>query len=119
MIHRFNPKIYPRLLWVQIGKEIPEGFSDVAEFKDSCDAQVDCCHDDKANRGGVLIRFENLEAANVSNITHESIHAAIEILSYCDIKLDADNSEVLCYLAGWIAGCCGEVVSNERKEIEK
>jgi hypothetical protein len=117
MIYGFDPQIYPRLLWVQIGKEIPEGFSDVAEFRENADAQIDCCHDDTANRGGVLIRFENLEAANVSNITHEAIHAAIEIQRYCDIKLDADNSEVLCYLAGWIAKCCAEVEMKAREAI--
>jgi hypothetical protein len=117
MIYTFNPQIYPRLLWVQVGKEIPEGFSDVAEFSNNADAQVDYCHDDKNNKGGVLIRFESLNAMNVGVITHEAVHVAIEILQYCDIKLDADNSEVLCYLSGWIAKCCGEAAMKVQETI--
>jgi hypothetical protein len=54
---------------------------------------------------------------NVGVITHEAVHVAIEILQYCDIKLDADNSEVLCYLSGWIAKCCGEVAMKVQETI--
>jgi hypothetical protein len=115
MIHCFTPNIYPRLLWIQFGKEMPEGFSGVQEFGENCDAQVDLAHDDEINKGGVFIRFADIDAADYMNITHESIHAAIEILSYCDIKLDADNQEVLTYLAGWVAWCCGTAKESEIK----
>jgi hypothetical protein len=113
MLYRFDPQIYPRRLWIQVGKEIPEGFSDVAEFGKSCDAQIDCCHDDVNNKGGVLLRFEDLEAMSLSTITHESVHAAIDILAYCDVRLDPNNQEPICYLAGWVTKCCEEVLKTE------
>ena len=33
-------------------------------------------------RGGVLIRFKNKGAMNVETITHEAIHAALEVVDY-------------------------------------
>lgn len=122
-IHTFDPVIYPRLLWVQIGTESPVEFSDVSEFSKNSNAQVDFCHDDLNNKGGVLIRFSSTDATTPAIITHEAIHAAIGIMQYCDIKLDENNQEVLCYLAGWVAKCCDEVaqeaIESDKKNYEK
>lgn len=37
-------------------------------------------------------------------ITHESVHAAWEILKESGVLLRRDNDEALTYLAGWISG---------------
>jgi hypothetical protein len=67
----------------------------------------------------VLIRFEDLEAMSLSTITHESVHAAIDILTYCDVRLDPNNQEPICYLAGWVTKCCEEVLDEEYRKIQK
>jgi hypothetical protein len=50
---------------------------------------------------------------NANTICHESIHAALAILDYCDIQPNINNQEPLTYLAGWIASCCEKVKLNK------
>lgn len=117
-IHQFDPVIYPRKIWIAIGTESVPSL-DVGEFDENSNAMVDSAYDKENNLGGFLIRFADLSQMNFKNITHESIHAAMNIFDYCDIIADTKNQEPLCYLAGWIAQCCGEVWEIESGELNK
>jgi hypothetical protein len=119
-LHEFNPTIYPRLLWISISKaKFEDRFENVSDFYNCCNAIVDCVFDKIQQRGGVLIRFADKKAMTVSTITHESIHAAINILNYCDINITVDNQEPLAYLAGFIASCCEEVKNDKHYATAK
>lgn len=114
MVYEFDPTIYPRKLWVAVTTSpLKNKFEQALAWDESAYAMVDNVYDFKHDKGGILIRFENVEAMSVGNITHESIHAACEILDYVGSFIDTKNQEHLAYLAGWIAKCCGEV-----KELE-
>lgn len=116
-IHEFSPEIYPRKLWIAVGTDqFKDRFSGVSEWDDTADAVVDCVHDDKRNLGGVLIRFESVDAITIANVTHESNHAAMEIFSYIGATVDIKNQEPFCYLASWIAQCCDRVKTWEQPE---
>lgn len=67
-------------------------------------------------RGGVLIRFENKAAMTVRNITHEAVHAALEIFDYVGARTTHDNQEPFAYLVGWIADCCNKVKTDKTKQ---
>lgn len=117
-IHQFDPVIYPRKIWIAVGTESVPSL-EVGEFAENSYAMVDSAYDKENNLGGFIIRFQDLEQMNFKNITHESIHAAMDIFDYCDIIADTKNQEPLSYLAGWIAQCCGEVKELESQEREK
>jgi hypothetical protein len=115
-LHEFNPVIYPRLLWISVSKtQFEDRFEDVSEFPRNAYAVVDCAYDKINRQGGVMIRFANRNVMNANNITHESIHAALAILDYCDVQPSINNQEPLTYLAGWIASCCEKVKLNKVK----
>lgn len=117
-IHQFNPIIYPRLLWIAVGKDPIDGYDGVeGEWLESSDAFVIHSYDRKNKKGGVFMRFESLDVMSAKVITHESIHAAMDICDYCDIRPDNKNQEYLAYLAGWVAQCCEEV--KEREKLTK
>jgi hypothetical protein len=119
-LHEFDPTIYPRLIWITIAtSKFEDRFDNVSEFGDHCYAVVDCVYDKIQERGGVLIRFANKSVMKASTITHESIHAAMNILGYCDINVAVDNQEPLAYLAGWIASCCEKVKQGKSNETEE
>lgn len=112
-IHEFDCGIYPRLLWVAVGVPyavIKDMFEDVAEMEENADSQVDHTRRTKPDvKGGVLIRFENRRAMTQANITHESMHAAMEIFHYVGAYPDPKNQEPFAYLCGWIANCINDV----------
>jgi hypothetical protein len=119
-LYTFHPEIYPRALWIQVGFDIPEGFEGVTvEDNDSAMAVVNKAYDKKSNKCGCMIRFMNLKAIDLPNVTHESIHVAMDIFGYCGIVPDNNNQEPLCYLAGWVAKCCKEVLDEEYCKIQK
>lgn len=106
----FDPKIYPRLIWISIGKDsFEDKFEGMDDLDESNDAQCDCVRDKVNDKGGVFIRFSTLEKMTYENITHESLHAALLIFRYVDAYVELNNQEPICYLAGWIAKCCEEV----------
>ena len=113
-IHEFDPKIYPRLLWVTYGcptAVLKDMFGDEAQDMDeSADAETVICQRRKPDiKGGVLIRFENKAAMTAKNIAHEAVHAALDIFDYVDARISSDNQEPFAYLVGWIADCCQQV----------
>lgn len=109
LINTFNPQIYPRLLWIQVGQNShPEQFC-LSEFSDNEYAVTESAFDKIEKKGGVFIRFENIEAMTTKNISHESTHAAMEIFDYIGAVPDLKNQEPFAYLVSWIAECCDEV----------
>lgn len=113
-IHEFDPKIYPRLLWVTYGcptAVLKDVFGDKArDMDESADAETVVCRRLKPDvRGGVLIRFENKAAMTAKNIAHEAVHAALDIFDYVNARISSDNQEPFAYLVGWIADCCQQV----------
>lgn len=63
--------------------------------------------------GGVLIRFKNKSAMTVETITHEAIHAALEVFDYVGAIVDTKNQEPFAYLCGYIARCINQVKKNK------
>ena len=115
-VYEFDPTIYPREVWVAVtSSALKDKFEQVSAWDESAYAMVDNVYDFEHDKGGVLIRFEDVNAMSIGNITHESIHAACEILDYVGSFIDTKNQEHLAYLAGWIAKCCGEVKESESK----
>lgn len=113
-VYEFNPQIYPRLLWIAVTTEHEiDDFDKMSEMDDSYKAVVDHAHNNKTDKGGIMIRFSSVEEMTFENITHEAGHAAMEIIRYIEGKIDLDNQEYFCYLSGWIAKCCGEVREKE------
>lgn len=119
-IHEFDPEIYPRKLWVAVDtpyEVIKDMFEDVEPMEDNSDAQVESTRRLKPDvTGGVLIRFANRKAMTQANITHESVHAAVEMFCYVNAYLDPKNQEPFAYLCGWIAKCIGEVKRNKQSK---
>ena len=121
-IYEFDPQIYPRKVWVTVGvpfEELKDEFEDLKPMEEDSDAQVDHLRKLKPEvRGGVLVRFENLDALKkFGNITHESIHVATEIFDYIGAFHDPKNQELFAYLCGWIATCMDEVKQIELSNI--
>lgn len=117
IVYMFDSQIYPRKLWISITKDtLSYRFNEISEWDESCDAIVDHAYDEIDELGGLIIRFENLDAINIPNIIHESNHVAFEIFNYCNCKLDFDNQEPFCYLAGWVSKCCEEVLKIESND---
>ena len=83
MIHEFDPLIYPRMIWVAIGEpheKIEKYFENVEPMGKADDASVVNTRSLPPDvRGGMLIRFADIESATPSTITHEATHAAMEI----------------------------------------
>ena len=119
-VHEFDPLIYPRKLWIAVGKgQFNDIFEGVSKWDDNADAVVDETYHKCNKKGGVLIRFGCIEDMSITNITHESLLAALMIYDYCDILVDTKNQEHICYLAGWIAKCCDEVKNIESEKTNK
>lgn len=126
-IHEFKCSIYPRRLWITynatpaaLNDMFPEGQSDGTPFTkmdDTCDACVVTCRRFKPDiKGGVLIRFESKKAMTLPVIAHEIGHATMEILKYCDCRVNMDDQEPFCYLQQWIADCCEQVKTGKYKD---
>lgn len=121
-VYEFDPQIYPRKLWVTVGvpfDELKDEFEDLKPLEEASDAQVDHVRKLKPEvLGGLLVRFENLEALKrLGNITHETIHVATEIYDYINAYHDQNNQEPFAYLCGWIAKCIEEVKQIELNNI--
>lgn len=118
-IHEFYPVIYPRKVWIAVGKgQFKDRFSGVSEWDETTDAVVDNVYDEERKLGGLLIRFESVDAITFGNVTHESNHVAMEIFDYIGATVEIKNQEPFCYLAGWIAKCCEEVKRIESEKLK-
>ncbi len=116
-VHEFNPVIYPLKLWIAVTTEnLADRFRDLDDLSEDVNWRTSITSD--INRGivGVIIRFRSIEDIDFRTVSHESVHAADMIFYELGVKADTDNDEHLAYLVGWIADCCGEVRSFERKK---
>ena len=121
-VYEFDPKVYPQKLWISVGatKEDFADFDEISEMNNATIADTTAiCKLKPKKRGGVLIRFRNRNDINFENVTHESIHAAMCILDYCDVKFHADNQEPVAYMAGWVAKCIERVKYKRYASTEK
>lgn len=115
-VHEFNPAIYPSLLWVMIGNHtISERFRTLELMDDNALAETESVNDVLQNRNGVIIRFRSRKNMTTEIITHESVHAAAEIMRYVGGRVEVGNQEPFAYLAGWVADCCDQVKKNKFK----
>lgn len=115
-IHQFDPQIYPRLLWVVIGERkaapLLDTFEELQDMDESAIATTQQVYCPKQKRAGILIRFENKDAArNHQYVSHEATHAALDIFNYIGATVDAENQEPFCYLVGWISECVREAAN--------
>lgn len=117
-VYTFDPVLYPRLLWIAVGKDKLEDRFDLIEFPENTDALTEAAYDSINKKGGVFIRFEKLNDITAKNICHESFHAAMEIFDYIDAFPDIKNQEPFAYLISWIAQCCKEVKNRLTKPIK-
>ncbi len=109
-IHEFDPQIYPRRLWIAIGKDtFSDKFDGISEWDDSASAIVDNAYCKETKKAGIFIRFGSKHDITTENITHEASHAAMEIFDYIGAKVDFANQEPFSYLCGWVAKCIEEV----------
>lgn len=112
-IFEFDPLIYPRRIWIGYnikGKTVKEYFGINISNMDDCDAAVYRDLQRAANKKlGVFIRFESKKAMTTSNIAHESVHAALDMLSELGSFGSYSDQEPFAYLVGYIAKCCDAV----------
>lgn len=115
-VHEFDPAIYPSLLWVVIGnKTISDRFRTLELMDENALAETEPVNDILQNRNGVIIRFRSRKNMTTEIITHESVHAAAEIMRYVGGRVEVENQEPFAYLAGWVADCCNQVKKNKFK----
>lgn len=113
-IHEFDLGIYTRKIWIAITTENKfDGFKELSDMDDSCDAVIEPAYDCTNNKGGIFIRFASKKSMTNPIIAHESFHAAMRVFEYIGAKLDFDNQEPLCYLAEYIVKCCEQVKLNK------
>lgn len=118
-IAEFDPLIYPRRLWVVVGRERYESrFDGVTPWSDDAYAITDRAYDRESGKGGIMVRFGSVGDMTFSNMAHEAVHVAAEIYDYCGIKAEMNNSEHLAYLVGWAARCMGQVKEDMTKTPE-
>lgn len=123
-IYEFEQSIYPRLLWISIGRESSSLGGIFGEDIPDMDATslaetMECTKQDKYRRLGVLIRFSSKSDMTVENISHESVHAALSIYFSIGepVSLGGSN-EPFAYLVGWISRCCHEARMGKVKCLE-
>lgn len=112
-IFEFDPLIYPRRIWIGYNikrKTVKEYFGIDISNMDDCDAAVYRDLQRDANRKlGVFVRFESKKAMTTTNIAHESVHAALDMLDELGSFVSNSNQEPFAYLVGYIAKCCDAV----------
>ena len=105
--YEYENGIYPRKLWVHIGKDLPELID--AEF-DECkppnDGYVGVAYDRvrrrSDNRYGILVSFISVKEMTMSVCCHEASHACDGIENAIGME---HGGEASAYLMGWIASC--------------
>lgn len=119
-VHEFDCHVYPRKIWVSVAAPLKE----LNEFFESPYDDMDISEDATVtvNRrmnpepmGGVLIRFKNKGAMTVGTITHEAVHAALEVFDYVGASVDTKNQEPFAYLCGYISDCINSVKTGKHE----
>lgn len=122
-VHEFHPQIYPRRLWVIKGG-LPGDIKDMFSQRDGkeIDFEVDDCDAvtysvmlKENKKYGELIWYPEEGKIDTEKISHECVHAAMDIFGDIGAEVDIENQEPFAYLAGWIADCIDQVVQNRFK----
>ncbi len=105
--YEYDPVIYPRKLWVHIGRDLEE----------LIDAEFDGCNPPgkeyggvtygeavrkSDNRYGVLVSFKTGKDMTMDVCAHEASHACDDIEGAITME---HGGEASAYLLGWIASC--------------
>lgn len=115
-VHQFDPVIYPSLLWVMVGDEVPKGrFPQLDPLEENAIGQTESTNDEENNKNGVMVRFRNLKEMTACNIAHESVHVAAEMMRYVGGCIEVNNQEPFAYLVGWAADCIEQVKKGKFK----
>jgi hypothetical protein len=121
LYYEFDTTIYPRKIWIAISKtsldEIFEGSVDLDEKQ--ARATTSWVQYRATGEAGMLIQVARISDLDCEVMTHEAVHAAIEILSDLDVPVNQDNQESIAYFAGWIAKCCEKVRNGKCDESNK
>ena len=112
-VAEFDPLIYPRKIWVAINvptEHLNKTLYDIKDMDESINATaITTGRTIPDKKGGILIRFNKMEDVTASNVTHESIHAALFVFEYIDAVVNPENQEPFAYRGGWIADCIWRV----------
>ena len=119
-IYQFDPVIYPYKLWVCVSSDYNKILND--NFIDDSNEFFNIQNEYEAltcsvqrkiapTYYGTIIFFSNKGYMNISNIAHESTHAAKFLCNHIDMEYSCD--EAFEYLVGWIADCCYKVKTNK------
>lgn len=105
--YEYSNGIYPRKLWVHIGKDLNEVIDSCFEGCDYPDVDYDGATYDAATRKdddsyGILVSFKYLKDMTMSVCCHEASHACDAIEDAIGMKHGGESSA---YLIGWIASC--------------
>lgn len=105
--YEYENGIYPRTLWVHIGKDLVKLIESCFDGCEAPDADYGGVTYSNAvrksdNKYGILVSFLSAKDMTMKNCCHEASHA-------CDAIEDAigmeHGDEASAYLIGWIASC--------------
>lgn len=126
IVYEFDPKIYPRSLFVMKGcdpKDVTDRFTtrDGSEFEIEIEVGSEPSMStlsmvkfkDTGKYGELVVVWIDDKDVDMSMISHEAFHVSMNILSELGIKFHADNQEPIAYMVGWCARCISDVVSGK------
>lgn len=123
-IDKYDFKIYPRDLYIAIGKDTQKLINTFTFYYTSVRKEKNLyiqetieepsyvggtfsISNNITGRYGVLLYIPDITLFEQSDISHESVHIADYIFQEVNISTEsfADGNEGYAYLVGWIAGC--------------
>lgn len=119
-IHKFDPVIYPRKVWVAKGgekKDLADLFDDMErdpymvsdEVVENSYALTDDVVERSSGDYGVIVWLHKLPDITTGIMAHEADHAANQIFKAIGAKVDVSNDEPHSYLVGFITDCIEKV----------
>lgn len=126
LVYEYDPKIYPRKLFVMKGceiKDIKERFSmrDDEEIETEIEKGSEPALrvfpmvkiKDTGAYGELVVVFVEPEYVSCGMISHEAFHVAMDILGELGVMFHADNQEPIAYMVEWAAECIHDVITGE------
>lgn len=136
-IDKYDPVVYPRLLWVateitdldnvfvfcninDFTKENPDTYKNLVEdYETGCTSAMTIPVIHKSSgRSGVLVLIFDLDSDDLSNtIPHEATHVTDYIFDSLGLSADVfSRNECYAYLLGWAASCISSSVIKFNKQ---
>lgn len=120
-IERFNPVIYPRILWVATGEvnevtskfEYSNGDPIILKEKGYFGVTLEGIKPKDEETIGVLIYIRHAES--VAQLIHEAVHAADIIFNDLGISFNLNDDEHYAYFVQWVCDCILHVVNVDGK----